>query len=104
MGRRHVLVGDGSKNGIYYALDARTGKLAWKTQMAPGGSFGGVLGSAALADGRLVVPANVGNLTPEAAREVALDPSSRRIEWRHELSGHVLGPVSPVPGVAFVAS
>ena len=57
-----MLVGDGSKNGIYYALDARTGKLAWKTQMAPGGSFGGVLGSAALADGRLVVPANVGNL------------------------------------------
>jgi polyvinyl alcohol dehydrogenase (cytochrome) len=102
--RGRELVGDGSKDGAYYALDARTGKLVWKTQVAPGGPFGGVLGSAALADGRLIVPANVGNTSPEAAEVVALDPRSGKAEWTHPVPGHILGPVSAVPGVAFVAS
>jgi polyvinyl alcohol dehydrogenase (cytochrome) len=103
-GRGRELVGDGSKSGTYYALDARTGKLAWRTRVAPGGSFGGVLGSAALADGKLIVPANVGGANPEASKVVALDPRSGTIEWVHALQGHILGPVSAVPGVAFVAT
>jgi polyvinyl alcohol dehydrogenase (cytochrome) len=98
------LVGDGSKNGTYYAVDAKSGKLAWRTKVAPGGSFGGVLGSAALADHRLIVPANMGNAMPEASEVVALDPGSGKIAWTHALAGHILGPVSAVPGVAFVSS
>jgi polyvinyl alcohol dehydrogenase (cytochrome) len=98
------LVGDGDKGGTYYALDARTGNVVWKTMVSPGGSFGGVLGSAALADGKLIVPANMGNAVPEASKVVALDPSSGRVQWTHDLAGHILGPVSAVPGVSFVSS
>ncbi len=99
-----TVVGDGDKAGYYYALDARTGSLVWKTRVAPGGSFGGILGSAAILPGKLLVPANNGNSVPESSEMVALDTATGAIEWSHPMSGHLLGPVSAVDGVGFVSS
>jgi len=48
------LVGDGSKDGVYYALDRRTGALRWKTHAGQAGhvtngfAVGGMIGSAAI--------------------------------------------------------
>lgn len=99
-----LLVGDGEKSGVYVALDARTGKEVWRTTLAPGGSFGGALGSGAFVDGRLIVSANVGNASPEATKVFALDPADGRIEWTVDLAGNIDGPISAVRGVAFVGT
>ena len=98
------LVGDGEKSGTYEALDAATGRVVWQRVLTPGGPFGGVLGSGAFVDGRLVVSANVGKASPEQSKVFALDPSTGAVEWSHTLVGNVYGPVSAVPGVAFVGT
>jgi polyvinyl alcohol dehydrogenase (cytochrome) len=41
------LVGEGAKDGVYYALDRATMKLAWKTSVGPGSTIGGFVGSTA---------------------------------------------------------
>jgi polyvinyl alcohol dehydrogenase (cytochrome) len=42
-----ALVGEGDKQGNYWALDRRTLTLVWKAGVGPGGRIGGVLGSTA---------------------------------------------------------
>jgi polyvinyl alcohol dehydrogenase (cytochrome) len=48
-----LLVGAGQKNGVYWALDPRTGAVVWHTLVGPGSSFGGMLWGSAT-DGRHV--------------------------------------------------
>ncbi|MFN8035436.1 MAG: PQQ-binding-like beta-propeller repeat protein [Acidimicrobiia bacterium] len=102
------LVGVGDKAGDYYALDRTTGKVVWRTSLTSGSVFGGVSGSAAFADGRLVMSSNVGdpatNAPTNVSKILALDPASGRIQWTSELAGKVFGPVTAVPGVAFVGT
>ncbi|MFN8036784.1 MAG: PQQ-binding-like beta-propeller repeat protein [Acidimicrobiia bacterium] len=103
------LVGVGDKAGVYHALDRDTGKVVWKTQLSIGAVFGGALGSGALVDGRLVVTSNNGGFSltapNTAARVYALDPATGRILWEAEpLPQKIFGPVSAVPGVAFVGT
>ncbi|MFL5893526.1 MAG: PQQ-binding-like beta-propeller repeat protein [Thermoleophilaceae bacterium] len=43
----HALVGEGNKDGTYYAFDRATLQPAWKTTIGPGGPFGGILASTA---------------------------------------------------------
>ncbi|HEV2310634.1 MAG TPA: PQQ-binding-like beta-propeller repeat protein, partial [Acidimicrobiia bacterium] len=102
--RGRTLVGDGEKSGTYEALDAATGRLVWQRSLVAGGSFGGLLGSAAYVDGRLVVSANVGKSNPKASKILALDPATGATRWSDDLTGDVLGPISAVPGVAFVGT
>lgn len=47
------LVGAGQKSGAFWALDHKTGAVAWSTQVAPGGYTGGLQWGSA-ADGRRV--------------------------------------------------
>jgi polyvinyl alcohol dehydrogenase (cytochrome) len=55
------LVGAGQKSGIFWAFDRETGKLAWKTQAAPGGITGGLQwGSATDGERIFVAAANSG--------------------------------------------
>ena len=44
-------LGEGSKDGTYYSLDPRTGRLRWSTNVVFGGSSGGFIGTTAY-DGR----------------------------------------------------
>jgi polyvinyl alcohol dehydrogenase (cytochrome) len=41
------LVGDGAKNGTYYALDRATLRPLWHTNIGPGSATGGIIGSTA---------------------------------------------------------
>ncbi len=41
------LVGEGAKDGVYYALDRKTMRPAWKTSIGPGSASGGIIGSTA---------------------------------------------------------
>ena len=61
-GRR--LVGEGAKDGVYYAVDRATMKLAWKTSIGPGSPIGGFMGSTAY-DGSRIYGSN--GLTAQVA-------------------------------------
>lgn len=103
------LVGDGDKAGVYHALDRETGKVVWETSLSAGDVFGGELGSGALVDGKIIVSANNGGFSLTApntlARVYALDPATGKILWRAKpLPQKIFGPVSAVPGVAFVGT
>lgn len=103
-----TVVGVGQKNGTYHALNAANGKEIWNTRITPGSSFGGVLGSAALADGRIIASSNIGNphtnSVTSASKIVALDPATGKVLWSDTEVGDIFGPVSAVPGVAFVGT
>lgn len=103
-----ALVGVGSKNGTYYAIERRTGHLVWEAHLSPGSTFGGALGSAAVVGDRIIASSNVGDPTSNATTNTsvvtALNPSTGRVEWTRRLSGNVFGPVSAVTGVAFVGT
>jgi polyvinyl alcohol dehydrogenase (cytochrome) len=102
------IVGVGQKNGVYHALDAKTGKDIWNTTLTPGSTFGGVLGSAAFLDGRLIVSSNVGNPATNAKTNrsvvVALDPGDGKKVWSDAFAGDIFGPVTGVHGIAFVGT
>jgi hypothetical protein len=42
-----LLVGEGQKSGVYWALDRATMEPLWSTEAGPGGVLGGILGSTA---------------------------------------------------------
>ncbi|HEY7438879.1 MAG TPA: PQQ-binding-like beta-propeller repeat protein [Acidimicrobiia bacterium] len=103
------LVGAGDKAGEYHALDRDTGRIVWQADLSQGDVFGGALGSGAFVDDKLIVTSNNGGPTLTApntvARVYALDPATGRIVWQAKpLPQKIFGPVSAVPGVAFVGN
>jgi polyvinyl alcohol dehydrogenase (cytochrome) len=52
-----ALVGEGAKDGFYYALDRASMKFVWKRSLGPGSAIGGFLGSTAY-DGKRVYGSN----------------------------------------------
>ncbi len=105
--RGQAVVGVGSKNGTYYAMNCRNGRLVWEAHLAPGSTFGGVLGSAAVVGDRIVASSNIGdasNATTNTSIVTALNPATGHSEWNRQFAGNVFGPVSAVTGVAFVGT
>ena len=102
-------VGAGDKGGVYHALDRRTGHVVWEKSLTPGSFFGGVIGSAAYVDGKLVMSSNIGdpktNAPGNASMVFALDPATGKIKWTAEqFTGKIFAPVSAVRGVAFIGT
>jgi polyvinyl alcohol dehydrogenase (cytochrome) len=127
------LVGEGSKDGTYYALDRRTGKLKWSTQAGEPGhvttdfAIGGMIGTAAIGTvaGEAAVFATTAISTPLRAPmdetpfdvdpTLADDPGRMfsihairvrdgKILWRSPLSRASYGAASFVDGIVFVPS
>lgn len=63
-GHPRTLLGAGQKSGVYWALDPKTGKVVWHTQVGPGSLLGGVLWGTA-ADGKRIY-VSIGNLNKES--------------------------------------
>lgn len=67
------LVGEGAKDGVYYALDRSTMKLVWKKSLGPGSAVGGFMGSTAYDGARVyglnALTSQVGALGPDGATE-----------------------------------
>jgi polyvinyl alcohol dehydrogenase (cytochrome) len=103
-----ALVGVGSKNGTYYAMNRRNGRLVWEAHLAPGSTFGGALGSAAVVGDRIIASSNIGdtssNATTNASVVDALDAATGHMAWSRHFAGNVFGPVSAVTGLAFVGT
>ena len=74
-----TFLGEGSKNGTYYSLNPRTGRLRWSTNVVFGGSSGGFIGTTAY-DGRRVLGATaLGDFLPTSRGTLPVcDPSDPR--------------------------
>ena len=91
------LVGAGQKSGKFWAFNAKTGSLAWVTQVAPGGLTGGLQWGSATDDKRIYVAVansglSGGGVNPEvwqlkdgstttAGGWVALNPKTGAVIW-----------------------
>ncbi len=114
----HVaMVGDGKKNGTFYAVNATTGRPVWATNLTPVGSQTLIMAPAAAGYGLLFVPTfdiplavlyNQGfpfdYQPPATGRLVALSARTGRIVWSFPMPSAV--PDAPVvgDGMVFVAS
>jgi polyvinyl alcohol dehydrogenase (cytochrome) len=63
-GHEQTLLGAGQKSGIYWALEPKTGKVVWHTQVGPGSLLGGMMWGTA-ADGKRIY-VSIGNLNHES--------------------------------------
>jgi polyvinyl alcohol dehydrogenase (cytochrome) len=125
-GKPQDVVGAGQKSGIYWAVDADTGSVLWKSPVGPGGHLGGIHWGTAVDSKRVYVGVNdevgvpymlqgtgpQGGTTISAGSWAALDQSTGAVTWQvanasmtAELGGaSVNGPVSVVNGVVFGGS
>ena len=90
-GRTRTVVGIGQKSGVYWALDARSGRYLWSTLVGPGSDPGGIQWGSA-ADGRRIYAA-IGHNTAQpytlpsgdvitGGSWAALEPATGRIIWQ----------------------
>ena len=86
------LVGLGSADGCYYAVDARSGRVVWTRHVADvgprGGAAGGLLAPAARGGGRLYVTSAAGR----GPYLTALDAGTGHIAWRSSDAGPSFAP------------
>jgi polyvinyl alcohol dehydrogenase (cytochrome) len=107
VGRRSV-VGIGSKDGVYYAVDRATGELVWKRRAVEPGipepdsnySTGGFIGATAVAGGRVVGGTAVGG-DPYLH---AIDARSGKIAWQQPGPGPTYAAAAEANGVVFVGA
>jgi polyvinyl alcohol dehydrogenase (cytochrome) len=93
-------VGVGDKAGVYRALDRDTGEVLWAAELTPGGLQGGVMASAAVAEGVVYVASNDSS---QDADLIALDADTGDERWRVGVGAHVTGPVTWADGVLYLA-
>jgi polyvinyl alcohol dehydrogenase (cytochrome) len=112
-GRDMIAVGD--KAGVVSALDRETGETVWAKQLTPGAHLGGVMNSAAYADGTLYVTSN--NFTQGIGIDAlddpdplnthttfALDAADGTIRWSVEQPYPSVGALSYGGGVVYHSS
>jgi len=122
-----TLLGIGQKSGVYWALNRATGTVVWKTQVGPGGGYGGIEWGTAFDGISIYVPVSNSDYTSYALRPggakvnggswAALNPSSGQIIWQTATPGSCspavsgyeqgcmgVGPASVANGVVFVGS
>ncbi len=107
------LVGVGCKDGTYYVLDRDgvneiTGVIEpyWQTNVVPGGPAGGMIGSASVGEGRIVVATAPGfdPFDPQRPTVHAFEAGTGEIAWQYPDVPPDFGPTVGVPGVAITGS
>lgn len=112
IGRRAV-VGVGDKGGRYAVLDRATGHTVWRKRLCPGSHLGGVMTTAAVADGAIWVTCNrfaKAALSPfpdlghpgNRTDVISLRAASGAIRWRRRVEGITLGALAESGGAVFV--
>jgi polyvinyl alcohol dehydrogenase (cytochrome) len=117
-GQKITAVGIGEKSGVYWLLDAATGRILWMTQVTPGSTLGGIEWGTATDSNRIYVAGsdqfglvqyNVGGQPVYVGSFAALDPATGKILWQvadpHPSPTQLdLAPVSVSNGVMFASS
>lgn len=94
------VVGVGDKAGVYSVLDRMTGETVWARELPEGSPLGGIMVSAAVAEGRVFVTANVWQEIPNfdsdanTATAFALDAATGETVWETPLPAPSFGAVS----------
>jgi len=110
-GEERDVVGIGNKDGTYYLLDRDgenelTGAIEpyWQRNLVPGGSIGGITGTSAVGEGKVFIGTAIGEEVTafQTPSSWALDISTGEVVWTQEHAAPFFGPVSAVPGVAFM--
>lgn len=110
-GQVRDVVGVGGKDGTYYVLDrdgvnALSGRIEpyWQTNVVPGGSAGGMIGSASVGDGLIVVATAPGFSVFQPQKPIvhAFDPSTGAVIWQYSDVDPSFGSTMGVPGLALV--
>jgi polyvinyl alcohol dehydrogenase (cytochrome) len=115
-------LGVGGKDGTYYSIDPRTGRLRWKRNVVFGGFSGGFIASIAYDGGRIYgataigdfgrfegfgdLGCDPGNPSDTPAQEPTLhafDARSGSVEWQANASGS-FAPTSVANGMTFVCA
>ncbi len=101
------VVGVADKAGVYSALDRATGETVWARRLTDGSHLGGVMVTAAVADGAIYVTSNVWTNYDDFAdpgnRAVAfaLDAATGASRWEHALTAPSFGAVTLANGVVY---
>lgn len=115
-GKTRDLVGAGQKSGVYWALDASTGKVVWQTQAGPGGLAGGLQWGSATDGKRVYVASSNSEFKEWILKDgtsggyrggwSALDAVTGRIVWQtpNPTFERAMGPVSGANGVMYGCS
>lgn len=114
IGTRDV-VGVGDKSGHYTVLDRDTGKVVWQTKLVEGSELGGVMTTAAFADGRIFVTCNdwdevegkgavdsPESTTAHTAVAYALAAKNGSVIWETRIPYPVFGAVTYANGVVYL--
>ncbi len=109
-----LLVGAGQKSGVYWALDAGSGQVAWRSQPAPGGVRGGLMWGAAVDQAHVYLAENDSKhvaYTPAGASAkvrggswAALDLASGAVAWQTAVTGTQGGAPAGTEGAVSVAN
>jgi outer membrane protein assembly factor BamB len=112
-GALREVVGIGVKDGTYYLLDRDgvneiTGRIEpyWQTNTVPGGDFGGIIASAAVAEGKVLFGTAIGTdiANPQKPSAWGLDAATGAVRWTNENALPSFSPASAIPGVVFLGS
>ena len=109
------LIGVGDKAGVYSVLDRETGETVWARMLTPGAHLGGIMTSAAVAEGVIYVNSNhftepIGADSLDDPIEAntnttfALDAGSGDVIWSVEDPYPSVGGISYAGGVIFHSS
>ncbi|MET0285461.1 MAG: PQQ-binding-like beta-propeller repeat protein [Polyangiales bacterium] len=105
-------LGVGDKGGRYYALDRDTGRIIWKRELTLGGPNGGIMATAAYANGVIYVASNDGNTGgeagvgggPGACTIFALNAADGTTKWEVASKPGTFGALSVANGVLYAPS
>jgi polyvinyl alcohol dehydrogenase (cytochrome) len=82
-------LGEGGKNGTYYSVDPRTGRLRWQTNVVFGGTSGGFVGTTAYDGHRVYGATAIGDFLPShGTLRPVCDPNDPRDTNNQNPSGH----------------
>lgn len=87
--RAQWVIGEGNKDGAYYAVDATTGKLRWRRALAPDSPSAMIVGSPAVAAGAIYVPLYNG----ASGSLTALRVADGGVLWQRLTGGEYEAPV-----------
>lgn len=114
-GTPELVVGAGQKSGVYWAINASTGKILWSAAVGPGAPLGGIQWGTATDSHRIYVaeadsnhiPYSLPNGTTISSGSIAaLNPATGKVLWQvPDPTGNIdMGPLSTANGVVYVPS
>ncbi|HZR79547.1 MAG TPA: PQQ-binding-like beta-propeller repeat protein [Candidatus Binatia bacterium] len=105
------VVGVGDKGGTYHVLDRDTGEAVWETSVCRGSPLGGIMVTAAVADGAIFVGCNrwrafgfvtTGRHNPnDTSSTFALDARDGSVRWETAMAAPMFGAITVANGVVY---